>query len=61
MDQGDAAAADSNANTFAEELQRATERYGALPKKRIKPAVDKKVLPDSIEIARDLENGDSPP
>ena len=38
-----------------EESKKAEDKYGNLPRKKIKPAKDKKVLPDSIEIARDLE------
>eukprot|EP01022_Parablepharisma_sp_SALTPOND_P026364 TRINITY_DN6303_c0_g1_i1.p8 TRINITY_DN6303_c0_g1~~TRINITY_DN6303_c0_g1_i1.p8 ORF type:complete len:122 (-),score=20.40 TRINITY_DN6303_c0_g1_i1:160-525(-) len=38
-----------------EEAKKAEEKYGALPRKKIRPAKDKKVLPDSVEIAKDLE------
>ena len=41
--------------TVEQEAKRAEEKYGSLPKKKVRPAKDKKVLPDSIEIARELE------
>ncbi len=42
-------------NKLFEEAKLAEERYGNLPRKKIRPAPDKKVLPDSVEIARELE------
>ncbi len=38
-----------------QEAKKAEEKYGALPRKKIRPAKDKKVLPDSVEIAKELE------
>ena len=38
-----------------EESKKAEDKYANLPRKKIRPSKDKKVLPDSIEIARELE------